>query len=105
MPRYVKPPGMPPEVEVIIDVVGNRVRQAIIRELATHGPATTAQLQGAVRADRTTTVRHLRGLEDAGIVSADTPPSGRGGRTPVWRLHSEVVEDYLEQLRAYLLGR
>ena len=104
MPRYVKPPGMPPEVEVIIDVVGSRVRQAIIRELATRGPATTAHLQGVVEADRTTTVRNLRALEDAGIVSTDTPPAGRAGRTPVWRLNKSVVNDYLQRLRVYLLG-
>ena len=103
MPRYVQPPQMPPEVEAIIDVIGSRVREEIVRELARRGPLTRAELQEACGASRTTTAEHLRALESAGLVQAEAPTRNRG-RTPRWALRREVLEAHLARLREYLLA-
>lgn len=104
VPRYVKPSGMPPEVEAIIDILGNRVRQAIVRELASHGPATTAHLDAAIGARRDTTIRHLRALEDAGLVDGQPPLQERTGRVTTWTLDRPAVERHLARLHDYVLG-
>lgn len=104
MPRYAIPPDMPPEVEAIIDVIGNRAREAIVRHLALHGPAPTVTLQDVAGTGRAATVRHLRTLEAAGLVRADIPAEHRSGHTPTWHLNRAELERHLAALRSYLLG-
>lgn len=105
VPRYVQPPGMPPEVEAIIDVIGSRVREEIVRELALRDtPATTAELQRAAGAERSTVVRHLQALEAAGLVRSNKTAGRRAGHTLVWMLRRDEVERHLARLREYLLA-
>ncbi|MCM3662519.1 helix-turn-helix domain-containing protein [Georgenia satyanarayanai] len=104
MPRYVAPPGMPPEVEAIIDVIGNRARAAIIRELVGQGPLTAPELSAVAGASVSAANRHLRELEASGLVTADVEAGQRRGRgrVPTWHVNPDVVHTYIERLRAYL---
>lgn len=105
VPRYTRPAGMPPDVEALIDVIGNRTRQALLRELARVNTASTAQLQAAVCVRRESVVRHLRLLEDAGLVRADIPRGVRFGASPTWTLIRPNLIAQLEDMRDYLTGR
>lgn len=106
MPRYAKPP-MPPEVEAIIDVIGNHVREAIVRHLALAGPSTAAEICEALGvATRGLIHQHLRALRDAGLVESDIPPEQRRGRRPLrWTINHRQLDQHLDRLRDYLHGR
>ena len=106
MPRYAKPP-MPQEVERIIDVIGNHVREAIVRHLAVNGPSTATEVCDALgTATRALIHRHLQALREAGIVEPDIPPDERRGRRAVvWSLNRERLDELLDRLREYLQGR
>lgn len=104
MPRLTKPPGIPREVEAVVDVLGSLPRSKILHELGT-GPKTTAALAETVRTSGVSVLRHLRDLEAAGLVEADVPPGERSGRRNVqWSVNGEALTAALDTHARYLRG-
>ncbi|MFS0701769.1 ArsR/SmtB family transcription factor [Cellulomonas sp. 179-A 4D5 NHS] len=105
MPRLTTPPDMPGEVAAAIEVIGNRVRARVLRELALHGPQTAVDLAAAIGQRREVVYQQLVVLEDAGLVSADEPPGRRLGRTVHWTVRDDAVQNLVARIGAYLAGK
>jgi DNA-binding transcriptional ArsR family regulator len=76
--------------------LGDPVRLAMIARLSGHGPLPTVQLKQSAGVSRQAITKHLRVLENAGLLRSD-----RIGRNRQWRMHEEqlsAARDYLEQI-------
>ncbi|GED11336.1 hypothetical protein CCE02nite_33350 [Cellulosimicrobium cellulans] len=105
MPRLTKPPGMPREVEVAIELVGNRARAEVLRALALHDTLTIAELADLLGATRQAVQSHLRAFEAQGLVHADVPPERRQGRRVQWQADRQQVEKVGTAFSDYIAGR
>jgi predicted ArsR family transcriptional regulator len=88
-----------------IESFGTMFSRAILRHLSTQGPTGAADLARELGTDPNTARRTLQGLEDAGLVEADVPPGQRRGRTVTFSVRPERLEQLLNSLKNYLLGR
>jgi DNA-binding transcriptional ArsR family regulator len=73
--------------------LGDPVRLAIVARLCAEGPLPTVRLQQTANVSRQAVTKHLRLLEDTGIVNSD-----RVGRDRLWRIEARQ----LQRVRAYL---
>jgi len=105
MPRLTKPPGMPREVEVAIELIGNRARAEVLRALALHDTLTIPELADLLGATRQAVQRHLRVLEAQELVHADVPPERRQGRRVQWRANQREVDKIGTAFADYIAGR
>jgi DNA-binding transcriptional ArsR family regulator len=86
------------EAVPIFAALGDPVRLAIVARLCKDGPLPTIELKQGVPVSRQGITKHLRVLEDAGLVS-----SGRVGRDRQWRMQAQqltAVRDYLNWISA-----
>lgn len=106
VPRLSKPASMPREVLAILDAIGNRVRTEILRHLSARH-MTVAELADLTGVDRSSILRHLRVLEELGMVSADHPPGERlgRGRLVLWHTNPTRVAEIANIWLAYVTGR
>ncbi|MET0429060.1 MAG: helix-turn-helix transcriptional regulator [Microvirga sp.] len=88
----------------IFAALGDPIRLSIIGQLCESGPLPTVRLQGASRGvSRQGLTKHLRVLEDAGLVD-----SVRIGRDRQWRLQPRriaMLRQHLEDVSAAWDGR
>ena len=68
--------------------LGDEMRFRIVSQLGRDGPASIARLTAGSRITRQAITKHLRVLEDAGVVR-----SKRCGRESVWQLERRRLED------------
>lgn len=68
--------------------LGDRTRLAIVARLCTEGPQSTAGLTNGSGVTRQAVDKHLRALEDAGVVG-----SARAGRERLWALDPARVDE------------
>lgn len=73
--------------------LGDETRLRIVARLCRGGPASISRLTESAEVSRQAVTKHLRALEDAGLVR-----SGRAGRECIWELQTRR----LEQVRRYL---
>jgi DNA-binding transcriptional ArsR family regulator len=89
---------MLPSAAPAFAALGVPVRLAMVARLCQEGPLPTNQLQRGTRVSRQAITKHLRTLEETGLIS-----SVRVGRDRQWELQANVlasVLDYLEQISA-----
>lgn len=80
------------------------IRAAVIRELARHPEgATSGQIARHLEAAYHTVFRHLRELEDLGLVDSDAEDDRQGQRV-VYRLNRDARDHEAAKLLAYLDG-
>jgi DNA-binding transcriptional ArsR family regulator len=82
----------------VFAALGDPVRLAIIARLCGDGPLPTIQLKHGTSLSRQAVTKHLRILEDVGLVR-----SGRVGRDRSWRIEEGQIAKtgaYLEQISA-----
>lgn len=91
-----------------METVGSRVRTEIIRSLLREGPLTRAEIESAVlgapAGDNSIVSKHLRSMEDAGIVECDVARGQRRGRTPRWTTSPAKVREVARTWADYLLN-
>ena len=75
--------------------LGDETRFRIVLQLGHDGPASIARLTAGSSITRQAITKHLRVLEDAGVVR-----SKRCGRESVWRLEQRRLEDARRHLDA-----
>jgi DNA-binding transcriptional ArsR family regulator len=78
--------------------LGDPVRLSIVARLCRDGPLPTVQLQQSTDVSRQAVTKHLRMLEDVGLVQSD-----RVGRDRLWRIEAHRLADtrkYLDQISA-----
>lgn len=79
VPQTVRP-DLPKETERAIEVLGNRVRVAVLRSLLTVGSATRGQLSDRLGVSMALLQKHLAALEKLGAVTLDPPRTQPGVR-------------------------
>lgn len=78
--------------------LGDATRLKIVTRLCRDGPLSTAQLKAGSHISRQGITKHLRALEQAGLLRSD-----RAGRDRVWELETTRLDDvrrYLDQISA-----
>lgn len=104
MPHQTAPRGIPGKVRSAIEIMGNAARTEILRHLA-RGPMTIAQLADVVGAAGPSIHRHLKVLEDAGLVTADRPPGSRfGPGGAMWRAAPDRISEMAAEWARYATG-
>jgi ArsR family transcriptional regulator len=86
------PEGMPEEVQIIIDIIGNKVRTAVLRYLSEE-PRTSIELAELLEVHHASIHRHLVLLEEHGLVVADVERGHRQGKTVLWSTVRGKVEE------------
>jgi DNA-binding transcriptional ArsR family regulator len=87
-----------PNAATVFAALGDPVRLAIIARLCGDGPLPTIQLKHGTSLSRQAVTKHLRVLEDSGLVRSD-----RVGRDRSWRIEKGQLAKtgaYLEQISA-----
>lgn len=86
------------EAAPIFAALGDETRLRIVARLCRGGPASISLLTEATDVTRQAVTKHLRALEDAGLVRSD-----RAGRECIWALETRKLAQgrrYLEQISA-----
>lgn len=81
------------EAAPVFAALGDETRLRIVARLCRGGPASISRLTESAEVSRQAVTKHLRALEDAGLVRSD-----RAGRECIWELQTRR----LEQVRRYL---
>ena len=82
----------------IFAALGDPTRLRIVGRLGTGGPRSTASLTAGTEVSRQAVTKHLRALEDAGLVRGE-----RVGRDRIWELQAARLADvrrYLDEISA-----
>lgn len=85
--------SLPADAAPLFAALGDRVRLALIARLSDQGPLPTVRLTQGARLTRQAVTKHLKVLEDAGLVRSE-----RVGRDRAWRIEARQ----LARTRAYL---
>jgi DNA-binding transcriptional ArsR family regulator len=82
----------------VFAALGDATRLRIVARLCDGGPLSIVRLTEGAQISRQAVTKHLRALEDAGLVR-----SGRAGRERIWELQTKrlaEVRHYLDQISA-----
>lgn len=80
----------------VFAALGDPFRLAVVARLCRDGPMPTARLTAGSGITRQAVTKHLRALEDAGLVR-----SGRAGRDRLWQVERPrlaAMRDYLDEI-------
>ncbi len=97
MPRTVHP-DLPDDTERAIDILGNRVRFAIVRSLLIDGPATRTGLSDRLGVSMSLLQKHLALLEEQGAVNLSPPRSVPGVRPRAYSVEPRTIALALSSL-------
>jgi DNA-binding transcriptional ArsR family regulator len=89
---------LPRDVERAIDILGNRVRVAILRSLVVEGPASRSELSVRLNLSVSLLQAHLRRLAEFGAVIQDAAGTRPDHRKRVYRANKRDVDELLETL-------
>jgi DNA-binding HxlR family transcriptional regulator len=89
---------LPSDVERAIDILGNRVRVAVLRSLILDGPATRSELSQRLNLSVSLLQAHLRRLAEFGAITQDPAGSRPDHRKRVYRARKKDVEQLLNAL-------
>ncbi len=105
MPKYVRP-STPESLEAAIDVLGNRVRVAIIGAIRMHGPSTRRELEERLSVNKSTITLNLQLLVASKVVFTDPPAEELlGGRQHVtYDVDEALVQELMGSLWTGLGG-
>lgn len=90
--------NLPEAVERAVDILGNRVRVAILRSLVLEGPASRSELSERLDLSVSLLQAHLRRLIEVGGVTQDPPGSRSDHRKRVYRANKKDVDHLLKAL-------
>lgn len=89
---------LPKDVERAIDILGNRVRVAVLRSLVLDGPASRSELSRRLNLSVSLLQAHLRRLIDFGAVAQDLPGTRSDHRKRVYRADQKDIDKLLTTL-------
>lgn len=87
-----------PNAATVFAALGDPVRLEIVARLCDDGPLPTMQLRSGIRLTRQAVAKHLRILEDVGLVHSE-----RVGRDRAWRIEARQLaktRQYLDRISA-----
>jgi len=89
---------LPRDVERAIDILGNRVRVAVLRSLVIEGPASRSELAQRLGISVSLLQDHLRRLLEYSAVTQDPPGTRADHRMRVYRADKRDVDELLQTL-------
>jgi DNA-binding transcriptional ArsR family regulator len=89
---------LPLDVERAIDILGNRVRVAILRSLVLDGPASRSELSERLNLSVSLLQAHLRRLVEFGAITQDPAGTRSDHRKRVYRAGKKDVDQLLKAL-------
>jgi DNA-binding transcriptional ArsR family regulator len=89
---------LPPDVERAIDILGNRVRVAILRSLVLEGPASRSELSERLNLSASLLQAHLGRLAEFGALTQDPAGTRPDHRKRVYRANKKDVDQLLNTL-------
>ncbi|HEY3530858.1 MAG TPA: winged helix-turn-helix domain-containing protein [Nocardioides sp.] len=89
---------LPPAVERAIDILGNRVRVAILRSLVVEGPASRSELSARLNLSASLLQAHLRRLTEFGAITQDPAGTRSDHRKRVYHARRKDVDQLLNAL-------
>ncbi|ONI65403.1 hypothetical protein ALI44B_00140 [Leifsonia sp. ALI-44-B] len=98
MPRYVRPLAGG-DLEAVIEVLGNRVRVAILGYLRHRGPSTRKEIVDGLAVSTPTITDHLRVLVEHEAIVTDPPLELRKrGQAVTYDINPPVVDRFYAEL-------
>jgi DNA-binding transcriptional ArsR family regulator len=98
VPRYVRPPQSA-HLDAAIEVLGNRVRVAVIACLQGNGPSERSVIATAVGVHASTVKLHLNVLLEQGVLIADPPrATATQGQRVVYAIAPQRLTELLDAL-------
>lgn len=86
-----------------MEIIGNPAKSQILKFLSANPGAYFGLIQNALpEMNVNTLARHLRSLEEAGVIDLDLPRGQRRGRTPRYTVNRAAVVDMTNEWLAYL---
>jgi DNA-binding transcriptional ArsR family regulator len=106
VPRLLEPrdPNRSVQVELAVQVLGNRVRNEILRYLKDHPNALLADIANGVSISRHTIGPQLVALEDADVITAQPPRGQRRGRSVLYSANLAALESLINAWISYVIG-
>lgn len=106
MPRLVRPEDQSADVDAAISAFGNRARSTIVRYLASRGEvgALRADIAEATQMAIPTLSKHLRALEELGVIQGNIEQDHRRGRSVAYRADQERIRELFAVHQAYMLN-
>jgi len=91
------------DVDLAVELMGSPARSQILRFIAANPGTYFGGIREAVT-DMTanTLVRHLKAMEDAGVIALDIPREERKGRSPRYEVVPSRVKELTDQWLSYL---
>lgn len=93
------PLGFPGEFERAVDVLGNKVRVAVLLRLRKRGPSTPVRLAEQLGVSRISVRKHLLALEELGIVDVDVPRSETDVRKRYFSINDAALAAVLDTVQ------
>jgi DNA-binding transcriptional ArsR family regulator len=93
-------PDLSPDVERAIDILGNRVRLAVLRSLILDGPASRTELSQRLDISVSLLQTHMRRLMELKAVIQEPPGTDPDHRKRIYRAHNRDVDQLLKALTA-----
>lgn len=93
MSPAARPAFRPDRAAPVFAALGDPTRLGVVARLSAGGPLSATALAGGAKVTRQAVSKHLRVLEDAGLVEA-----ARRGREQRWALRPERLEEARAQL-------
>jgi DNA-binding transcriptional ArsR family regulator len=106
VPRLLEPrdPNRSAQVELAVQVLGNRVRNEILRYLKNHPNALLADIADGVSISRHTIGPQLVALEGADVIVAQPPRGQRRGRSVLYSVNLAALESLINAWISYVVG-
>jgi DNA-binding transcriptional ArsR family regulator len=89
-------PDLPHDVERAIDILGNRVRVAVLRSLILDGPASRSELSERLGISVSLLQTHMRRLIELRAVRQDPPGTDPDHRKRIYRASKSDVDHLLK---------
>ncbi len=94
-----------PLVDAAVEVLGSSARLELLRFIAEHPDSHYGRIQeGVPGIGQTALARHLRALEQAGVLHVDIPPEERKGRSPRYRVLPTRLDELTAAWVTYVTG-
>jgi DNA-binding HxlR family transcriptional regulator len=92
-------PDLPGGVDRALDILGTRVRVAVVRSLLTAGPSTRSQLSERIGISMSLLQTHLATLENLGAVELTPPRTTPGVRPRVYSVDPTIISQLVDSLK------
>lgn len=94
-----------PDAAIGLALGSSALRLVVLRLVVLQGSVTVSDLVAAIGLSPNGARKHLRALEDAGVLRSGLERSGSTRSTQTWSIELERVREIVDELDVYLAGQ